>query len=127
MTPVRLRVPALLLALAAPALAACTDGASSGSADSTVIQVESSDDACTLSATEFPAGSVTFQVENTGGEETEFYLYAADGEEIIGEVEDIGPGLSRDLSVDAPAGSYVAACKPGMTGDGIRVEVTATD
>ena len=37
------------------------------------------------------------------------------------------PGLSRDLVVNVPAGNYVPACKPGMTGKGIRSDFTVTD
>ena len=35
---------------------------------------------------------------------TEFYLLAEDGLRIVGEVENIGPGLNRALVVAAPAG-----------------------
>ena len=38
----------------------------------------------------------------------------------MGEVENIAPGLSRDLHVELPAGTYETACKPGMIGKGIR-------
>ena len=41
-------------------------------------------------------------------------------------MENIGPGLSRDLVVTAPEGSYYTACKPGMVGDGIRQAFTVT-
>ena len=34
--------------------------------------------------------------------------------------------ISRALTVDAPAGSYVTACKPGMKGEGIRSDFTVT-
>ncbi len=121
----RLALPTLLMSLAA--LAACTENKPAESETDRTIQVESSDEDCTLSSTEVPSGSLTFEVENTGSQVTEFYLYAADGERIVGEVEDIGPGLSRDMTVAAPAGDYVAACKPGMEGDGIRVDLTVTD
>ncbi len=127
MLPVRLRLSAALLVVVAPALAACTENQASGSDADRTIAVTSSDDACELSSTEIPSGSLTFQVENTGSQVTEFYLYGEDGERIVGEVENIGPGLSRDMTVAAPAGSYVAACKPGMSGDGIRVDLTVTD
>jgi iron uptake system component EfeO len=42
-------------------------------------------------------------------------------------VENIGPGLSRDLVLAAPAGSYFTACKPGMVGDGIRAPFAVSD
>ena len=66
-------------------------------------------------------------MKNTGSKVTEFYLYAEDGKRIVGEVENIGPGLSRSLVVNAPAGKYVPACKPGMTGKGIRSTFTVTE
>jgi iron uptake system component EfeO len=74
-----------------------------------------------------PAGTVTFKVKNTGSKVTEFYLYAEDGKRIVGEVENVGPGLTRDLVLTAAPGEYVSACKPGMEGDGIRGEFTVTD
>ncbi|MBM6401717.1 cupredoxin domain-containing protein [Phycicoccus sonneratiae] len=118
----------LLAAAASFALTGCgkdegtvTDGAASG-ADTTVT-VTSTDDACTLSATSATPGSVAFTVTNEGGQVTEFYLYR--GEDIVGEVEDIGPGLTRTLTVDdLAAGTYTSACKPGMSGDGIRADFT---
>jgi iron uptake system component EfeO len=42
-------------------------------------------------------------------------------------VENIGPGLTRNLVVTAPAGKYTTACKPGMQGDGIRAAFEVTD
>ena len=66
------------------------------------------------------------RVSNSGSKVTEFYLLAEDGLRIVGEVENVGPGLTRDLVVDAPEGSYVTACKPGMKGKGIRGGFTVT-
>jgi len=91
------------------------------------IEVESSDDACTLSADEGPSGRLVFKVKNTGNKVTEFYVYGEDGKKIVAEVENIGPGLSRDLVLTARPGSYVTACKPGMSGEGIRTKFTVTD
>ncbi len=91
------------------------------------IKVESSADKCELSATKAPSGSVVFKVKNTGSEVTEFYLYGEGGQRIVGEVENVGPGLSRDLVVRAAPGKYVTACKPGMSGKGIRDAFTVTD
>ena len=45
---------------------------------------------------------------------------------MVAEVENIGPGISRDLETDLAAGSYEIACKPGQTGDGIRTPITVT-
>ena len=68
-----------------------------------------------------------FSVENAGNEVTEFYLYGEDGLRIVGEVENIGPGLTRDLVVRAAPGDYVTSCRPGMTGDGIRSDFAVSD
>lgn len=112
-------------AIGAVTLSACTS--TTPSADGGAITVSSSDDACDVAAAEAPSGVVQFKVENTGSQVTEFYLLAADGLQVIGEVENIGPGLTRDLVVQAAPGSYQVACKPGMVGDGIRSTFTVTD
>jgi iron uptake system component EfeO len=44
----------------------------------------------------------------------------------MGEVENITPGLSRELRVELPAGTYQTACKPGMVGAGIRNDLTVS-
>jgi len=121
-------VPALLLAT--PLLAACTENASDDDAASTdsarAFTVNASDDACEVSGGEAPAGTLTFDVTNTGSQVTEFYLLGDDGLRIVAEVENIGPNVSRKLTVNAVEGSYFTACKPGMKGDGIRGDFTVT-
>jgi len=91
------------------------------------IAVSSSDDACEVSTTETASGTVSFSVTNDGTDVTEFYLLAADGLRIISEVENIGPGLTRDLVVQIGPGDYYTACKPGMVGEGIQAPFTVTD
>lgn len=105
-------------------LVSCATDPEASASDKSV-RVTASDDGCELSATELDAGPHTFEVTNEGSKVTEFYVYA-DGDRIMGEVENIGPGLSRDLVVDLAAGSYEGACKPGMVGDGIRQDVKVT-
>jgi iron uptake system component EfeO len=99
------------------------DGSSS---DPQALTVESSADECRLSAAEAPAGTLTFDVTNTGDQVTEFYLLAEDGLRIVAEVENIGPSITRPLTVNVPPGDYVTACKPGMTGEGIRGDFAVT-
>ncbi len=132
----RRRAARLLPALAAVALvaplSACVDNAPSTDTTATAgapssLTVDSSADACTLSATTAPSGNLVFTVTNSGADVTEFYLLADDGLRIVAEVENIGPGLSRDLVTVAKPGSYFTACKPGMVGDGIRAPFTVTD
>ncbi len=125
------RLLAVLALVAVPALVGCTENADPRSADDASdprrIAVAATDDACDLSATEAPAGTLTFDVTNAGDDVTEFYLLGDDGLRIVGEVENIGPALDRQLVLSAPAGSYVTACKPGMVGEGIRGEFTVTE
>ncbi|MDN4638717.1 EfeM/EfeO family lipoprotein [Agreia sp. PsM10] len=99
------------------ALTGCVPNASPS--DSAAITVDSSADACTVSTNTASSGTLRFEVTNSGDQVTEFYLLADDGLRIVGEVENVGPGISRDLVVQAQPGDYFTVCKPGMIGDGI--------
>jgi iron uptake system component EfeO len=112
-----------------PFLAACTSNttdASSADGAGGPISVTSSDGSCDVSAESAPAGNLVFDVTNNGSKVTEFYLYSADGQRIVGEVENIGPGLQGKLIVTADQGSYQTSCRPGMAGKGIRADFTVT-
>ncbi len=135
---IRPRSPRLLAAGAAVtalALTGCTDNAPSTSAGGSggasgsagPLTVTSTDTACEVSAASAGSGNLAFSVTNAGSKITEFYLLGQDGLRIVGEVENIGPGLTRDLVVRAAPGQYFTACKPGMVGDGIRSAFTVTD
>jgi iron uptake system component EfeO len=110
------------------ALAACgskSDPAAAGG-NAGPIKVEATDTACTVSAPTARAGQVTFEITNKGTKVTEFYVYA-EGDRIMGELENIAPGLSRRLIVQlSEAGKYQTACKPGMAGNGIRGDFNVT-
>jgi iron uptake system component EfeO len=115
----------------APVLVACgtesTDSSGGSDSDERSLTVSSTDDECELSAAEAPAGTLTFDVTNNGSQVTEFYLLGEDGLRIVAEVENIGPQNTAPLTVNAPAGEYVTACKPGMKGEGIRADFTVTE
>ena len=119
------------LAIGGLLLAGCTENtkapAASASADARRLAVKASDKACDVTAVTAPSGTLTFAVTNTGNQVNEFYLLASDGLRIVAEVENIGPGLTRELVVAAPAGDYFTACKPGMVGDGIRAAFKVSD
>jgi iron uptake system component EfeO len=118
---------------AVAAVAGCTSTAAptaptggGGAPAGASITVAASDTACQVSAAQAPAGNITFAVNNAGSKVTEFYLYGT-GDRIMGEIENIGPGLTRQLIVEVPdGGTYTTACKPGMVGDGIRSPFTVT-
>jgi iron uptake system component EfeO len=110
------------------ALSGCVANSTDDASPAEALTVDSSADACSVSAAEAPAGNLSFTVTNSGSQVTEFYLLAEDGLRIVGEVENIGPGLSRDLVVQLSPGSYQTTCKPGMVGDGIdKTTFTVTD
>src|SRR3954466_5031319 len=122
------RRPALLTAilLAALTTAACGGTGDDGAAATPgTVTVAAADAACDGGTAELPAGTHRFEVTNTGNKVTEFYVYG-DGDRVMAEVENIAPGLSRDLLAELPAGDYEAACKPGLGGGGIRQTLTVT-
>ena len=115
---------ALLTFTLAGTLAGGGDGAATAASGDAVL-VGAGDTSCTVSTAELPAGSHVFHIENTGSQVTEVYLYD-DGNRIVAEKEDIGPGLSYELTAQISAGSYEVLCRPGMTGDGVRTRLTVT-
>jgi iron uptake system component EfeO len=127
MRTLRMSALAAAGALAVVSVAAC-DKASGGGGTPVAggpIAVTATDTECRVASTSVAAGTVSFTVTNQGSKVTEFYVYAP-GDRVMGEVENIGPGLSRDVHVELPAGSYETACKPGMVGKGIRGAFTTT-
>jgi iron uptake system component EfeO len=128
-TPRSRKPLALIAAAMLPlALASCTDNVKAGTSSAAgPINVSSTDTECKVSTGTAPSGNLTFAVKNNGSQVTEFYVLAEDGLRILGEVENIGPGLTRNLLLSAPAGKYTTACKPGMQGDGIRSGFEVTE
>ena len=126
LTPVHATLGAALLV----GLTACGGSGSSqvagGSAGSGAITVNATDTGCSVARTKATTGTIEFSVRNTGNQVNEFYLLG-DGDQVLGEAENITPGLTRTfhVQVDEP-GTYTTACKPGMKGDGIRGEFTVT-
>jgi iron uptake system component EfeO len=132
--PVRTLILASTCAvIAMPLLAGCTNNtttdspAATASTDPRALTVQATDSECKLSATSAPSGTLTFAVTNGGQKVTEFYLYGEDGKRIIGEVENVGPGITRELVLKVEPGSYITACKPGMAGDGLRAPFSVSD
>ncbi|MEU8176796.1 iron uptake system protein EfeO [Microbispora hainanensis] len=121
-----MRTPTVL-AVATLALAGLTACSSTGAGTATEataagdgkIAVAANDTECKVAKSDLAAGTSTFSITNNGSKVTEFYVYAA-GDRVMGEVENIVPGLTRDVVVELPPGVYETACKPGMTGKGIR-------
>ena len=127
MTQRRIVAGLSLGAVAMLALTGCVAN-NPGGTDATALTVDSSATDCAVSSGEAPSGNVVFTVSNSGDQVTEFYLLADDGLRIVGEVENIGPGIERNLVVQARPGDYFTVCKPGMIGAGVgKTAFTVTD
>lgn len=107
---------AALTALLVTAFGAC--GSSSGSKGPSVAVV-STDKECTSPAGDLASGSITFRVQNQGSKPTELYVLGAK-DKVLGEVENIGPGTARTLTVKLGPGDYDLGCKPGQSGPFVR-------
>ncbi|MGO2139406.1 MAG: iron uptake system protein EfeO [Leucobacter sp.] len=118
MTHHKLKGSAKLAAIGAATLllAGCVPNAAP-SAQS--IAVTASDDGCEVANASGASGTITFTVQNDGTKVNEFYLLGSNKLTIVGEVENIAPGTSRDLTVQVGPGEYFTACKPGMIGAGV--------
>ncbi len=126
-TPV---LPAVAVVALCLALTGCgKDDTSTGSGKQKAT-VKAGDTTCDVSQKQFKAGEVELEVENTGKDVTEVYVYGkgsgGDFDKVVGEVENIAPGTSRDFDVKVGGGDYEVACKPGQKGDGIRTEIEVT-
>lgn len=121
------RLSVVTAAATAAALTAVTGCAEKSDAkgDDGAVTVVAKDDSCEVSKKEFPAGHVKLAVENKGTKVTEVYILYPD-DRIVTERENIGPGTKATITAEVKAGEYEIACKPGMTGDGIRQKVTVT-
>ncbi|MER7502166.1 iron uptake system protein EfeO [Nonomuraea pusilla] len=128
-TSIRLSFGALALAGLTTGLTACGGSQApadqGGAAEPGKITVAASDTECKVATTEVAAGTSTFTITNGGSKVTEFYVYAP-GDRVMAEVENIVPGLTRELVAELPAGTYEAVCKPGMVGKGIRNPLKVT-
>jgi iron uptake system component EfeO len=129
----RRSVAALVTAGVAVAVAGCSGTSLSGGGRPSVavvpagpIAVRAADTSCVVSTVHAPAGTIRFTVTNRGSKVTGFAVRGRD-DRILGAVADIGPGLSRPLVVEIPDGGiYTTACRPGLTGDGIRAPFVVT-
>ncbi|WP_214103028.1 iron uptake system protein EfeO [Acrocarpospora catenulata] len=127
-----MRSPIIIGALALAALTACgsadpaPSAAPAGGGDLPAkVTVAANDTSCQVATAELAAGTSTFSITNGGSKVTEFYVYAP-GDRVMGEIENIVPGLTRELVVELPPGTYETACKPGMIGKGIRGPLKVT-
>ena len=94
------------------AAAACGGGSSVGSGGHT-IEIKLTDEGCNPATLTADPGSTTFRVKNDGANSvTEFEVIQSG--KIVGEKENLTPGLEGSVNIDLTAGTYTLAC-PGGT------------
>jgi iron uptake system component EfeO len=119
----RPRSSLMVLALLASPLAAAAGPAYAAQPSPTTIQVVLNNDGCTPSSAGAAAGPLTFNIRNVGGDRvTEVELMR--GDLIVGEKENLAPGLAGTFSVTVTAGDYQLYC-PGATTEYTPFPVTA--
>lgn len=136
---VRIAVLGCLLAITATS---CGGSGSAGSATGDVT-VTMKDFSITTSAASFPAGDITFGIQNDGPSAHEFVILRTDdapdalpvenGEipedqvDLVDEAEDIAPGTGTSLGANLTAGSYVLVCNlPSHYAAGMHAAFTVT-
>lgn len=97
-------------ALAGLTIAGCgrSDGPDTSSEEG-VTTIEAKDFAFVPDEVSVETGEITFSVTNTGKEIHEFEVFQ--GERLLDEVENITPGLTRQLTMTLGAGTYEYACR----------------
>lgn len=111
----RLATTVALLAAAPLLLTACGDSSQkSGPADAAGVTIEIRDDGCAPKPATVAAGPITFTVQNVdSGRVTEAEVMK-DGK-IIGEKENLTPGLSGTFTLRLGAGDYTVQCPNAKT------------
>jgi high-affinity iron transporter len=109
----RISAPAAVLLIVLVA-AGCGGGTKHDDAASARrVAVSLTDEGCPATLS-LPAGPTTFVVTNDGADAvSEFEIL--DGDTILGEVENLAPGLSGEFSLTLDAGTYVTYCPGGST------------
>ena len=119
-----MRRGALAALLALVFLAAGCGEESTGGGDANAVQVKITEAGCDPAELEVPAGKTTIEVTNDGADAvTEFEVMK--GDEVLGEAENVAPGLSGEFTVDLEPGDYVTYCPGGTSVE--RGKLTVTD
>jgi iron uptake system component EfeO len=104
----------VLIVAAVAMVSGCGSSGSSGGerAGARVVAARITDEGCEPAHIEVPAGPVTFKVTSSGsGKATEFEVL--DGGRILGEVENLVPGIERSFSLTLPKGTFTTYCPNG--------------
>ncbi|MFT4283545.1 MAG: cupredoxin domain-containing protein, partial [Protaetiibacter sp.] len=99
------------LGVAALALAGCVSNTAA-----TTLTVDITDTGCTVSSNTATAGTVSFELTNSGTDVNEFEILAEDQLRIVGEKENVTPGQTVSYVAQLDPGTYYTACKFQMVG-----------
>jgi iron uptake system component EfeO len=103
-----------LASVVAMTLAACGSDSDAAPAGTKKVAVKLTDAGCEPAVMKLDAGPTSFEVTSTGtGRVTEFEVL--DGSKILGEKENIAPGLSGSFVITLQPGSYTLACPGGKS------------
>jgi iron uptake system component EfeO len=115
------RLLAGTIAVAVPlAVAGCvgsggsTAGSNAASRSGAAVRIELTDDGCTPTPASVPAGALSFSIANKGASRVTETEIMQDGR-ILGERENLTPGLSGSLSLRLEPGQYVVYCPNAKT------------
>jgi iron uptake system component EfeO len=112
----RLRIAGGLAALGLLALGVSGCGSDDAASSGNSVDVKITEAGCEPAELSLPAGETTFNVTNDGADEvTEFEVM--DGEKVLGEAENIAPGLSGKFTVTLESGEYQTYCPGGTTAE----------
>jgi iron uptake system component EfeO len=115
-------------AVAALALVACACGSSSssasGPASSHTVKITISDAGCTPAEVTAPSGEFTFVVQNSGSSKVTELEVLNSQNIILGERENIVPGLGTAFSLTLQPGDYKLSCPNGSTTPQATLHVT---
>ncbi|HEY9476488.1 MAG TPA: iron uptake system protein EfeO [Mycobacteriales bacterium] len=127
--PLPARVSNALLLLTVPALALALAGCGTGGDDqgdrsqpANTVAVTLTPDDCAANPGSTPAGATTFKVTNQDASAVS-ELELLSGDRVLGEKENLTPGLSGSFTLDLAAGSYTLVC-PGAKQE--RTDFTVT-
>jgi uncharacterized cupredoxin-like copper-binding protein len=137
----RIRLGAVIGVLAIAATSCGGSGSTGNATDDVAVTMK--DFSITTSVASFPAGDITFGIQNDGPSAHEFVIIRTDdapdalpvenGEipedqvDLVDEAEDIAPGTGTSLSANLAVGSYVLVCNlPAHYGAGMHAAFTVT-
>lgn len=104
----------VMMATVAVVCAACSGSVARGP----VVAVTAGDDSCDIGSAPLIAGVMRFAATNNGKLHTD--VAVIDGNRILGQAKDIGPGSRKVFSVRLAKGTYEISCAPGHTLGQIR-------